>query len=530
MSEVNSKAVSFKLEFHWTWLVPIFLLSFALAIPHFMQDAVWFDEAYTHLYSGTGRVESMPLTRSLILIAQTDPWPPGYYLLNIAWGQLTGRSPFTDYVLPALIGLVAISIIFQLAKQFYDVRAGVIISLLVASSAFFIHYTHEARAYTLYLAMISLVFWFYWKLLTRTNYRRRWLRWGFPLSIAAALYTHYVAGAFVLGVIVYHVIFERRAINNNPLMSPKRWADILRLWINGCLLFTPWFAMLLATVAAESADDRALPFHSLLGYALYAFSNNLWLIFALLVLASLLFWQLRKVRFLWTVLLVSLVFVFIVNLFASFLFHPRHILPYAVMLMLLAIPALDAIDQRLRGLSALFVAVWVGFGIAYSLTPDFMYNIPSHIEQIPLLTMNDMQAATKACVTETDAIIFSVDDPETEGAQAVALQYYFVGEVDNFSQIGQLITSFDDDKNVYLEDDAAYLAELENFTSTQENIWLMAYPENTNANNILRLNSYMDELSYLRCPILSQYENADIWAYTQADSCEAIVSGCGVSP
>lgn len=516
-SETNMLHNSTKLP-QWLWTVPILLLAFALTVPHFMQDAVWFDEAYTHLYSGTGNVQEMPLTKSLLLIAQTDPWPPGYYLLNIAWGRLTGRSVFSSYMLPALIGLLAISVVFKTVTQFYNLRAGLHASLMLATSAFFIHYMHENRAYTLFVLAISLVFWFYWMMITRVNYQKRWLQWGFLLSIALALYTHYVAGAFVLGIMTYHLLFERPSVSTHETMNLKRWQNTIRLWVNGCLLFTPWFAMLLGTLAAESANHRALPFLSLIGYALYGFSNNLHWLFAILILSSLLLWKLPQIRFIWTVLVSSLIVIIIINQFTSFLFHPRHILPYLLLLILMIIPVLNRLEKHVRGLSFILIGAYAGMGIAFSITPDFMYRIPTHIHPIPLLAITDIQASYQQCVSDDDAVIFSIDTPTNEGVQSVALQYYFLKEISISTQLGGLTTWKNNEGNHELLDLEIARTRIESFIGDTDTIWLMTLPDLANQSNILLLDSVLTEQDYRRCPILETRENADIWSYTRGEN------------
>ena len=525
MSELLTHLSTTFKKYPWLWLIPILWLSLGLALPHFTQDAIWFDEVYTHLYSGTGRTPVVPFLERMILSAQTAWWPPLSFFLNSIWGNLVGSTPLSDYLFHTYVSLITLSVVFQFGKRLHQARGGIIASLMIATSAFFIHYTHEIRAYTMYVLVVVLVGWFYWMILTRQSYRRRWLRWGFPLSIATALYTHYVASAFILGILIYHILIEWRNKNKRPFMSTRRWWDIAKLWLNGCIFYAPGFAVLLATLSAEASEDRAVPFLSLMQSSIYAFSNNLWIIILPLLLGTLLLWKNQVVRFLWVWLLSSLVFVFFVNLFASFLFHPRHIFPYLMIIILLIIPGLTALEKHMRGISTLLIGIIVGAGIIYAFNHDFMYTIPRHVHQIPLVAMEDMTQAVEQCVSDDTSVVFAVDTFGNEKVQVPALQYYFTGTAIQYEQLGYLI--FDHEGEiVFVNDEANYQERVSDFVANQDTVWLMSLPNLPNKRDIWRFENYLAQEGYQGCAALSQYENADIWPYTRNDNCEMIITSC----
>lgn len=510
---------------NWVWGIPILLLSFGLAIPHYLQDAVWFDEAYTHLYSSTGRIPSGSIIDSILLIAKTDVWPPGWYLLFMAWGKIAGRVDFSYYVLPTLIGLISISVIFRLGKSLYGDKQGITASLMLATSAIFIHYTHEIRAYTLFVLVVSVVLLYYWMLVTRKNDQVRWLRWGFSFSIGIALYVHFVAGAFLLGIIIYHLLCEHPSRSLNPYMTMKRWQDIIRLWINGCLLFSPWLAMLIGSLVAESGDSRGLPVDESAQYIIYSLSNNLSLIFLAIFLGSLLLWKMKQVRFLWIWFLGSLVAISIFHTLSGFLFHPRHVLPLIIVMILLIIPVLDKIDLRFKGLSMILIGLYAGAGIAFSMTPNFMTFISTHIAPIPLATINEMQTINEQCVQDDDAVIFSVDNAENVKVQQVMLEYYFLGEIRNFNQLGRLTTYIDETGEIVPLTSDDMRDSISDYTLAYDNVWLMHLPTLANAPSIIQFDTIMSDLAYQNCFIPSSL-HSDTWLYTTADSCEAVLETC----
>ncbi len=149
---------------------------------------LWLDEANTVL------VVSQPLGGMLTELATGDVHPPLFYLLErlplaLAWTELGLRA------LPWLCGVLSIPALFVVARSLGSWRTGLAAAGLCAVSAPLVLFSQEGRMYSL-LALLELIA--TWVLIRGLEEGgRRW--WAsFALASAAALYTHNLAGLFLL--------------------------------------------------------------------------------------------------------------------------------------------------------------------------------------------------------------------------------------------------------------------------------------------------------------------------------------------
>lgn len=524
MSELRSV---FK-KYYWLWAIPIILLVFGLSLSRMQTDALWLDEVYTHMSSGTGGFESISLFESIVRTAVFDlAWPPLYYILQNIWGSFTGNSLLSERLLPSFFGLLSIALSYRLAKELLGHTGGIFTALLVGTSAFFVYYLHETRAYTMYVFFCVMVAWFYWQFITRPNYKVRWLRWGFPASIALALYTHYVSGAFIAGILVYHLLFERPPKSNNPVMSQERWVNIIRLWFNGCLIFALWVGVLLSHVLSESGNDRSLSLLSLLDSSLYSFTNNTWLIAVPLLLLSILLIKQRPIRFLWVWLFSTIIFIAIMNLLATFLFHPRHFLALIPIFALLLSATLLEIYARFRLGAIALVAVWVGLGIFYSQQPDFLARIPKQRQPIPIPAIQEARSITETCVNAGDTVIFGMTSPDIEHHYTAPFRlYYFSNQEYTVSYIGALLTNNESITELPEElQTAPYPERVTTMVDDSETIWLIRSTDIDLGENISTLEDILDAEGFVNCGDFFTGDSVSGSAYTQ-NSCEIILENC----
>lgn len=501
-------------RYEWVAVVPVLLLAYGLAVPHFLDDAVWFDEAYTHLRSGTGLVPPISLWESLALTARLQSWPPAYFVLNWFWGRLVGVSPIVDYTLPALVGVVALAVTYRMVRALYGGRSGGVATLLVGTSALYIHYMHEARPYTLYVLAVALCVWFYWMLVNRLRYRVRWLTWGFAGAVGLALYTHYVAVAFLAGLFSYHLLCERPGVSANPEMNRSRWRLVIRLWVNGGLAFAPWVAVMVVSLAAEGGDDRALAPLAMLGHTVYSLSNGLWGLLLAALAWSVVSWRRRPVVFTWVWLAGSALVILIVNVFLSFLFHPRHILPLLLLVVLFVVPALAQVAARSRWVAGLLVGVWVVAGVGASRTPTFMVRIPTHIQPLPLPVVTEMRAVVDACVVPEGAAVFALVPVADEPWQDVVLQYYLIGADMTWQQVGGLLSPDDGTTGVRA------------WAAGKDVIWAVAWPERGDAEALASLGAALRAAGIVACPSLGWPQHVTVTPFVRGGQCETVMSAC----
>ncbi|MFN8451046.1 MAG: glycosyltransferase family 39 protein [Anaerolineae bacterium] len=129
-------------------LVLILLLATAVRLWGIQAQSIWFDEGW----SAYAAAQPTPI----------DAWradatnPPLYYVLINLAARGFGTSELALRYLSLLLGVLAIPLVYQLARRLAGERAGVYAALLAAASAPLWWAAQEARMYTL-LALLILI-------------------------------------------------------------------------------------------------------------------------------------------------------------------------------------------------------------------------------------------------------------------------------------------------------------------------------------------------------------------------------------
>lgn len=180
-------------------------LAFLLRVIQLDSQSLWRDEVDAIRFSGWS-------LRTLVIgLFQEGHNGPLFFLLLRPWRYLTGNSEFALRYPSAMMGAVAIPLGYVLARQLgLSRRAGILVSLLLATSPYLVWYGQEAKMYTLLLALVTLAFVAYLKALA--GGRLGW--WAvFVLATSLSFYTHILAPLMlvVYGVVaLLHVNYLRR--------------------------------------------------------------------------------------------------------------------------------------------------------------------------------------------------------------------------------------------------------------------------------------------------------------------------------
>ncbi len=225
LRKLNSARVALLLLLMLGWWVRVFGLS---------RQSLWHDEGVSFYLASQG------LTKLLAETAVTDH-PPLYFVLLHFWIRAAGRGEFSLRFLSALFGELSIPLIWGLGRRIYGSGAGFVAALLLTVSPFHVWYSQETRSYTLWLSLVIASF----VLLGEAWERPRLRRWfGYALSIAAALYTHFYTILAVVAQSLYVIL----------LLGMRREAGLRRLkerLLGFCLglgavalAFSPWIPSL----------------------------------------------------------------------------------------------------------------------------------------------------------------------------------------------------------------------------------------------------------------------------------------------
>ena len=171
-----------------------------------------------------------------------EPHPVGSYLIQQAWEALTGNSEFALRFLSAWFGILAVVMLYRLARELGFGKPGALLAAgLAAISPYAIWHSQDARMYSMSLALTLASTVLAWRALGQ----RRWLPWLAYVGVSLlALHVHYYAAFAILAQNLYFI--------GRALVVPGHRRD-LRPWVS-CqfalgLLYLPWLLAARGTLA-----------------------------------------------------------------------------------------------------------------------------------------------------------------------------------------------------------------------------------------------------------------------------------------
>ncbi len=257
---------------HYLALTGLILLGAMLRFWHLELKPLWLDEVLTALLSLGSRYEDVPLEvvfpastlqhlftlKSSIscpeiaqAVATKSTHPPLFFCLMHQW--LNWLEPVSQSLswklrsLPAILGVIAIALIYLLNRLVFSATAGLIGAAVMAVSPFAVYLSQEARHYTLpmlflILALLGLIQ--IKKALANQKLPHPvvWLFWGIINSIGC--YIHYFFFiAFIAQILTFMALmfWRRRLLPRRSLLS-------LALVILGVAVsYLPWLSVMLGS-------------------------------------------------------------------------------------------------------------------------------------------------------------------------------------------------------------------------------------------------------------------------------------------
>lgn len=219
----------------------IILGAFALRLTHLGRQSLWYDEGVTWLLS------QMSSLAELLRWTAADIQPPLYYLLIWHTDIMFGHSEWALRFPSAVFGLLAIPVLYKLARRLFSgaARRGpatLLAAALMAASPLMVYYGQEARMYTLLVFEAVLSSYLLLKILDQADPPLWRAPLWYALTAAAALYTHY----FALFLLLVHALIIVPALRRKRLLGPT-----LIMFGGAALLFAPW----LPTLLVRLGDD-----------------------------------------------------------------------------------------------------------------------------------------------------------------------------------------------------------------------------------------------------------------------------------
>ncbi len=169
-------------------LLLIVLIGLFLRVYQLGTESIWIDEAYSISISKTS------VLQIAAAVATEDANPPFYHFLLHYWMLVFGTSEFAVRLLSTLFGVLAIPMIYVVARQLFNKQVGLVGAIILAVSYINIWYSQEARMYTLMVLLALLSMYFFLRLLQRSTLSSSA---GYVLATALLICTHYY-GFFVI--------------------------------------------------------------------------------------------------------------------------------------------------------------------------------------------------------------------------------------------------------------------------------------------------------------------------------------------
>lgn len=232
------------------------VLAFLLRVWNLAGRSIWFDEAF----SWTVCSEFGPL--EIIRRTSEDVHPPFFYLTLWAWMHVVGDSLWAMRFLSVVCGTVSVFVADRVGREAMKLSAdssppldepnvaadrvvGSIFAMLVATSAFQIHWSGEVRMYALLTLLFLLSVYFGLRALNNPKAATRPLM-AFAVTSALMLYTHnyglfsFIAVSAALVLMAWYRERSRADVRANHIAGRM----VLAAGVAG-LLFVPWIPSLL---------------------------------------------------------------------------------------------------------------------------------------------------------------------------------------------------------------------------------------------------------------------------------------------
>jgi uncharacterized membrane protein len=210
----------------------IVFLGIFLRLPGLGSRPLWYDEAFSVLFSRTGLSGILYGTLAIVEGAAADIHPPLYYGLLNVWMDAFGQSVVSIRSLSLLLGIGVILLAWRVNTDLFGPTSGLVGAFLVAIAPFQIHYAQEARMYML----MNLILLGATLSMIRGLRNPTWWIWGlYGLLCAVGMYTHVIAAAYILPLSLI------------PLFTKKRWKVLPYLAASiliALVLYLPWLIRL----------------------------------------------------------------------------------------------------------------------------------------------------------------------------------------------------------------------------------------------------------------------------------------------
>jgi uncharacterized membrane protein len=186
--EIEKEGFLQKHDYFYTFaLFSILLLGASLRLLLIGKQSYWFDEIYS-IYVAQENLNQILLSHISLRSSAL------YYVLLHFWVQIFGTSETSTRLISAIFGSINVLLIFEVGKELFLKKIGIIAAFLNAISHFQIYISQEARCYALFELLTLLSYIFFIKYL-KTKKPINLILYGFTNIL---LYNCHLFGLFVI--------------------------------------------------------------------------------------------------------------------------------------------------------------------------------------------------------------------------------------------------------------------------------------------------------------------------------------------
>jgi 4-amino-4-deoxy-L-arabinose transferase-like glycosyltransferase len=217
----------------------VLFLALLLRLIGFVSRPIWYDEAFSILFSEKGPVAMLYGTLSATGGDAADIHPLGYYTLLWLWMKGLGTSVAVARLLSVLIGMITILLLYALSRHLFDEKTALTAATMAALLPFQVHFAQEIRMY----GLLSL-----WLVISTISLQHgregTWKWWGvFAISSALAQYTHHLAIVYLLPLAATPVIQR----------DFKTFRKVFLASLAAIIIYLPWLIQLPAQLSKVNA-------------------------------------------------------------------------------------------------------------------------------------------------------------------------------------------------------------------------------------------------------------------------------------
>lgn len=148
----------------------------------------------------------------IIKLLSTGNNPPLYEILLHFWIKLFGISELSVRMPSLIFSTITVFYVFRIGFKYFNLRIGIVASLLFIFSNYQTLYAHEARVYTMFGMLSTISMFHFLSLVDRQE--RRWFHFGIlTLTNIVLIYSHYF-GFFVLGIEFTFILVSKELRKN----------------------------------------------------------------------------------------------------------------------------------------------------------------------------------------------------------------------------------------------------------------------------------------------------------------------------